>query len=86
VAAPSAPARRDISAQQRSDRDQLNWQDTLIARMGAVLQAQEERAGSGRASTTPVDAREADFTFRQSLIDLASIAELIADELPPPVV
>lgn len=34
----------------------------------------------------PVHAHEqgADFTFRQSLIDLASIAELLADELPAP--
>jgi hypothetical protein len=73
--ATATQARRDIGAQQVRDRDFGNWQEVLVARMTACLQAQE-----ARAEREP----DADVTFRQSLIDLASIAELIADELPSP--
>jgi hypothetical protein len=47
----------------------------LVARMRAVLGAQQARAECEE---------DADFTFRQALIDLAAIAELIANELPAP--
>lgn len=67
--------RRNVAAQMVRDRDHRNWQDALVARMGAVLGAQQARADHEQ---------DADFTFRQSLVDLAAIAELIADELPVP--
>jgi hypothetical protein len=73
VAATQTGARRDISSQQV--RDHGNAQDVLIARMGAVLGAHEARARREQ---------DADHIFRQALVDLASIAELIADELPRP--
>jgi hypothetical protein len=76
VAATQTGPRADISSQQVRDHGHPIPQDTLIARMGAVLGAQEARARREQG---------ADSTFRQSLIDLAAIAELIADELPPPV-
>ena len=60
MAAPQAPARRDISDQVVRDRDHLNPQDILVARMTAVLKAQEAREEGWR---------DADYIFRQSLVE-----------------
>jgi hypothetical protein len=70
-----APAgiRSEIARQQRLDAHGRQYQDTLEARVSAVMGAR--RAFSERQVG-------ADWTLRQSLIDLASVCELLADELP----
>jgi hypothetical protein len=74
-----APAgvRGEIVRQQRLDANWGQYQDTLEARVAAVVGARpafaERQVG-------------ADWALRQSLIDLASVCELLADELPPPAV
>jgi hypothetical protein len=69
--------RAEIARQQRLDRHWGAYQDTLEARVAAVIDAR--RAFSERQVG-------ADWALRQSLIDLASVCELLADELPPPAV
>jgi hypothetical protein len=68
-------ARAGITRQQRLDAHWGQYQDTLEARVAAVVGARrafcERQIGAQRA-------------LRQSLIDLASVCELLADELPPP--
>ena len=68
-------ARRDVQLQQLHDRNYDSHQDVLLARMRAVVGAQEALA-----------AREHDaaYALRQALVDLAAIAELVADALPAP--
>jgi hypothetical protein len=55
------------------DRDFDGWQGTLLARMGAVVNAQRATAAG------ELGAFEA---LRQSLVDLAAIAELLVEEMP----
>jgi hypothetical protein len=69
--------RAEIKLQQRLDRHWGQYQDTLEARVAAVISAR--RAYSERQVG-------ADWALRQSLIDLASVCELLADELPAPAV
>ena len=68
-------ARRDITRQQAYDRNHDGQQGALLARMAAVVDAQQalthREEGAG-------------YALRQSLIDLAAIAELLADDLPAP--
>jgi len=64
----------DVEHQQRYDRDRTGHQGMLMARMGAVLDAQRARTRHELG---------ADSAFRQSLVDLAAIAELVAGDLPP---
>jgi hypothetical protein len=69
--------RRDVELQRVHDRNYDSHQNVLLARMRAVLAAQGALA-----------AREHDapYALRQALVDLAAIAELVADELPAPAV
>jgi hypothetical protein len=67
----------DVERQKRLDETWGGSQDVLRARMAAVLGAQEAVAGREEGAS---------FALRQSLIDLASVSELLADELPPPAV
>ncbi len=74
VAAPAA--HRDVEKQKEIDRPRRRGlQAVLRARMRAVLAAQEV-----------ITHREigAPYALRQSLIDLAAVAELVAEQLPPP--
>jgi hypothetical protein len=70
-------ARAEITRQQRQDRHWGAYQDTLEAKVAAVSGAR--RAFSERQVG-------AEWALRQSLIDLASVCELLADELRPPTV
>jgi hypothetical protein len=70
----STGARDEITRQQALDVPWGKYQDTLEARVAAVSGAR--RAFSERQVG-------ADWALRQSLIDLASVCELLADELPP---
>ena len=67
--------RREIERQQRVDEHWQKYQETLEARLEAVV-------GARRAFTE----REvgADWALRQSLVDRASVCELLAGELEPP--
>ncbi len=47
----------------------------LLARMRAVVEADQAR-GDGEVGAV--------YAYRQSLVDLAAIAEELADDLPPP--
>jgi hypothetical protein len=77
VATPSARVRGDVELQQVHDRNYDSRQDTLLARMRAVLSAQGALAAGEQG---------APYALRQALVDLAAIAELVADELPAPTV
>jgi hypothetical protein len=72
-----APAgvREEITRQQRLDRQWQHYQDTLEARLAAVVGAHqafsERQVGAAWA-------------LRQSLVDLASVCETLAGELEPP--
>jgi hypothetical protein len=72
-----APAgvRREIERQQHLDRLWQGYQGTLEARLAAVVGARQ--AFSERQLG-------ADWALRQSLVDLAAVAELLASELEPP--
>jgi hypothetical protein len=70
-----AAVREEITRQQRLDRQWGAYQHTLQARLTAVLGA--HRAFSERQLG-------ADWALRQSLVDLASVCELLAGELEPP--
>ena len=67
--------RAEIDQQQTFDRPWGAYQGVIGARISAVLEAQralaERELGAGPA-------------LRQSLVDLAAICELLADELPAP--
>jgi hypothetical protein len=72
-----APAgvRGEIARQQHLDRQWGSYQHTLQARLAAVVGA--HRAFSERQLG-------AEWALRQSLVDLASVCELLAGELEPP--
>jgi hypothetical protein len=70
-----AAVRKDITRQQHLDRQWGSYQHTLQARLTAVIGA--HRAFSERQIG-------ADWALRQSLVDLASVCELLAGELEPP--
>ena len=67
--------RADIEQQQGTDRSWQSYASVLEARMVAVHGAR--RAFAGREPG-------AGWAFRQSLVDLASVCELLAGELPRP--
>jgi hypothetical protein len=67
-------AQRDVERQKVIDRNWSDHQGALMARMAAVVSAQQAVA------VGEIGARPA---LRQSLIDLAAISELLADDLPP---
>jgi hypothetical protein len=67
--------RSNVEKVKTRDRDFDGHQGTLMARMGAVVGAQRALAAR-EAGAAPA--------LRQSLVDLAAIAELLADELPAP--
>ncbi len=69
--------RQDIERQKGNDSSWGDLQGTLHARMAAVLVAQAAVARHEPA---------APYALRQACIDLASAAELVAEELPPPTV
>jgi hypothetical protein len=69
--------RREVDRVKVRDRDFDGHQGLLVARMAAVVGAQ--KAVADRESG-------ARYALRQSLIDLAAAAELVADELPAPAV
>jgi hypothetical protein len=74
--APVANAtRQDIARTKTRDRDFANHQNTLLARMAAVVGAQRAVAAGETGAR---------YALRQSLVDLAASAELIAAELPAP--
>jgi hypothetical protein len=75
VATPPARVRRDVELQQVHDRNHDSRQDTLLARMRAVLAAQRALA---------LREQHAAYVLRQALVDLAAIAELVADDLLAP--
>jgi hypothetical protein len=68
-------ARDDIDLQRIIDEPHHCGQAVMMARMRAVVVAQQ------RMSQREPDAN---YELRQALVDLASVAELIADELPAP--
>ena len=70
-----ATVRQDVERVKSRDRDFSGHQTVLQARMVAVVGAQ--RAVAARE----VGAKSA---LRQSLVDLAAVAELVAAELPAP--
>jgi hypothetical protein len=75
VAAAPAIIRREVEEQKLRDLDRGDWQGVLMARMGAVVEAQR-LIRLHESAATPA--------LRQALIDLASIAELLASELAAP--
>jgi hypothetical protein len=58
-----------------NDRNHNGHQGALLARMGAVIGAQQALA---------THAEGAKPALRQALVDLAAISELLADDLPQP--
>src|SRR4051794_25590617 len=70
TAAPSR-TRRDVEHQLAHDRNRDGHQAALLARMGAVLTAQEALAAREQGAA---------YALRQSLVDLAAAAELVAEE------
>lgn len=66
---------REVERVKARDRDYEGRQATLAARMKAVVDAQravaQRELGAG-------------YALRQSLVDLAAVSELLADELPAP--
>lgn len=67
--------RSEVELVQRNDRDFGSYQERLLARMRAVIESQQAMA------TGELGAR---WNFRQALVDLAAVSELIADDLPAP--
>jgi hypothetical protein len=72
---PLVAARRHVEQQKVIDRPRKEHQSMLSARMRAVVDAHQ---------ATMQQEEGAAYAFRQSLIDLASVAELVAEELPAP--
>jgi hypothetical protein len=77
VARTTTATRGDVEQVKHHDRDYPDHQGVLHVRMAAVLRAQRRVARREPSAS---------FELRQSLIDLASVAELGADELPRPTV
>jgi hypothetical protein len=75
VAAAPAIIRREVEEQKLRDLDRGDWQGVLMARMGAAVEAQR-LIRLHESAATPA--------LRQALIDLASVSELLAAELPEP--
>ncbi len=71
----SERVRVDVEHQLVYDRNHDGHQGALLARMGAVIGAQEALARREEGAA---------YALRQSLVDLAAIAELLADDLPRP--
>lgn len=67
--------RRDVERQKGPDSSWGDFQDTLHLRMAAVIDAQ---AAVARREPS------ARYQLRQACVDLASVAELVAEELPRP--
>jgi hypothetical protein len=67
--------RRDVEHTKGIDRGWGDYQGVLLARMGAVITAQRA-AAAGELGAHPA--------LRKSLVDLAAISELLADDLPAP--
>lgn len=67
--------RIDIDRQRDIDQVRYSSQASLRARMTAVLQAQRRLC---------LPEPDAAYELRQACVDLASVCELIADELPRP--
>jgi hypothetical protein len=67
--------RSDIDLQRVIDERHHSPQASLVARMRAVVVAQQRMAHREPA---------ADYELRQALVDLSSVAELIAEGLPAP--
>jgi hypothetical protein len=65
------------------DRDFDGYQGVLLARMGAVIGAQRATAAGeiGARLALPAGELDAHFALRQSLVDLAAISELLADDM-----
>jgi hypothetical protein len=66
-------ARAAVERQKTRDRDFEGYQGALLARMAAVIAAQKA-AGAGELG--------AHAALRQSLVELAAISELLAEDLP----
>jgi hypothetical protein len=75
VAVAASRTRRDVELRIVRDRDFDAPQNALIARMAAVLAAQEA-IRQRQVGAIPA--------LRQALVDLAAAAELVAGELPAP--
>jgi hypothetical protein len=67
--------RRDIERTKLNDSNHDGHQGALLARMRAVIGAQQAVAAGELG---------AGYAFRQSLVDLAAAAEAVAAELPAP--
>jgi hypothetical protein len=72
MASVATVTRSDIERQKVSDGSRQDRQGALIARMTAVVEAQRAAAGGELG---------AHYALRQSLVDLAAISELLADDL-----
>jgi len=70
-------ARRDVEQQLAYDRNHDGHQGALMARMAAVIGAQQALARGEYAGV---------YVLRQALVDLAAVCELLAEELPAPTV
>jgi hypothetical protein len=68
-------ARSEVERQKVIDRHWTGHQGALMARMAAVVEAQR---------ATVKGELGAHYALRQSLVDLAAISELVAEDLPPP--
>ena len=71
----SSTTRRDVERQQLNDRGYGDAQGALLARMAAVVEAQRARTRREPGAS---------YALRQSLVDLAAVAELVAEDLPAP--
>lgn len=68
-------AEADVRRQKTIDHNWDSGQSVLDARIAAVRSAQEAVAAGEQGAS---------YALRQSLVDLAAIAELIAGEMPAP--
>jgi len=71
----SAATRKDVLRQKRFDARHPDHQAALDARLAALAGAREALARREPA---------AEYAFRQSLIDVAAAAELVAEGMPRP--
>ena len=67
--------RDEVELQRQRDHDHGNTQILPLAGVKAALTAQQRLAAG---------ADDAGFEFRQACVDLAAVAEPLADDLPPP--
>lgn len=77
IRAVSVATRKDVRRQKRLDSRHGHHQAALDARIAAVAGARQALARREPA---------AEYALRQSLIDLAAAAELVAEDLPRPVI